>query len=76
MVQIYYRDSPQTTLFARATIETNTNTSNGSNFATGFLGLTPVNFNPNPVKSRPTATVGGYYEIMKNQKIGITGIYR
>lgn len=39
-------------------------------------GLTPVNFNPNPVKTRPTATVGGYYDILKNQRIGVTGIYR
>jgi hypothetical protein len=35
-----------------------------------------VNFNPNPVKTRPTATLGAYYDIVKNQRIGITGIYR
>lgn len=71
-----YRGIPKTTLLASAGVETDTNTSNGSYSATGITGLTPVNFNPNPVKTRPTATVGGYYDIMKNQRIGITGIYR
>ena len=71
-----YRGIPKTTLFASAGVETDTNTSNGSYSATGVDGLTPVNFNPNPVKTRPTATVGGYYDILKNQRIGITGIYR
>ena len=71
-----YRGIPKTTLFASAGVETDTNTSNGSYSATGVTGLTPVNFNPNPVKTRPTATVGGYYDILKNQRIGITGIYR
>ena len=71
-----YRGIPKTTLFASAGVETDTNTSNGSYSATGITGLTPVNFNPNPVKTRPTATVGGYYDIFKNQHIGVTGIYR
>ncbi|BEI36619.1 beta strand repeat-containing protein [Polynucleobacter sp. HIN7] len=71
-----YQGIPKTTLFASAGVETDTNTSNGSYSATGVDGLTPVNFNPNPVKTRPTATVGGYYDILKNQRIGVTGIYR
>lgn len=71
-----YRGIPKTTLFASAGVETDTNTFNGSYSATGVTGLTPVNFNPNPVKTRPTATVGGYYDILKNQRIGVTGIYR
>ena len=71
-----YQAIPKTTLFASAGVETDTNTSNGSYSATGVDGLTPVNFNPNPVKTRPTATVGGYYDILKNQRIGVTGIYR
>ena len=71
-----YQGIPKTTLFASAGLETDTNTSSGSYSATGVDGLTPVNFNPNPVKTRPTATVGGYYDILKNQRIGVTGIYR
>jgi Autotransporter beta-domain len=71
-----YRGIPQTTLFASAGVETDTNTSAGSYSATGVDGLTPVNFNPNPVKTRPTATVGGYYDITKSQRFGVTGIYR
>ncbi len=71
-----YRGIPKTTLFASAGVETDTNTANGSYSATGVDGLTPVNFNPNSVKTRPTATVGGYYDITKSQRIGVTGIYR
>jgi hypothetical protein len=71
-----YRGIPKTTLFASAGVETDTNTNSGSYSASGVDGLTPVNFNPNPVKTRPTATVGGYYDILKNQRIGVTGIYR
>lgn len=71
-----YRGIPQTTLFASAGVETDTNTSNGSFSATGISGLTPVNFNSNPVKTRPTASLGASYDVAKNQRLGITGIYR
>jgi hypothetical protein len=71
-----YRFIPQATAFASAGVETDTNTSNGTYSATGVAGLTPINFNANPVKTRPTATVGAYYDIEKNQRLGITGIYR
>ena len=71
-----YRFIPQATAFASAGVETDTNTSNGTYSATGIVGLTPINFNANPVKTRPTATVGAYYDVEKNQRIGITGIYR
>ena len=71
-----FRGIPQTTLFASAGVETDTNTANGSYSATGVTGLTPVNFNPNPVRTRPTASVGAYYDIEKNQRLGVTGIYR
>lgn len=71
-----YRFIPQATVFASAGVETDTNTANGSYSATGVTGLTPVNFNANPVKTRPTATLGAAYDVEKNQRIGITGIYR
>jgi hypothetical protein len=71
-----YRGIPQATLFASAGVETDTNTANGSYNATGLTGLTPVNFNPNPVKTRPTAMLGASYEVEKNQRLGVTGIYR
>lgn len=71
-----YRFIPQATAFASAGVETDTNTSNGTYSATGIVGLTPINFNANPVKTRPTATVGAYYDVEKNQRLGITGIYR
>lgn len=71
-----YRFIPRATVFGSAGVETDTNTANGTYAATGLTGLTPVNFNPNPVKTRPTATIGATYDVEKNQRIGITGIYR
>ena len=71
-----YKGIPQTTLFTSAGVESDTNTQNGSINATGVSGLTPVNFNPNPVKTRPTAMVGAAYDVEKNQRLGVTGIYR
>ena len=68
---------PKTTVFASAGIESDTNTSNGSYSATSsnIAGLTPINFNPTAVKNRPTATVGAYYDVEKNQRLGIAGGY-
>jgi autotransporter-associated beta strand protein len=74
--EVKYKGIIKTILFASAGVETDTNTSSGSYSATGLNGLTSINFNPNPVKTRPTATVGGYYDITKSQRFGVTGIYR
>ncbi|QWE19205.1 beta strand repeat-containing protein [Polynucleobacter corsicus] len=73
-----YKGIPQTTLFASAGVETDTNTSNGSYNATNASigAIAPVNFNPNPVKTRPTAMLGAGYDVEKNQRFGVTGIYR
>ena len=71
-----YRVIPTVTTFASAGVESDTNTSNGTYSASGVAGLTPVNFNANPVKTRPTATLGAYYDVAKNQRFGVTGIYR
>jgi uncharacterized protein involved in copper resistance len=75
-VGVSYKVVPQVTTFASAGVETDTNTANGTYSATGINGLTPVNFNPNLIKTRPTATLGAYYDVAKNQRVGITGIYR
>ena len=77
-VGVSYKVVPQVTTFASVGVETDTNTANGSYYGTNsnIAGLTPVNFNPNPVKTRPTATLGAYYNIQKNQRLGITAIYR
>ncbi len=73
-----YKVVPAVITFASVGVETDTNTANGSYYGTNsnIAGLTPVNFNSNPVKTRPTATLGAYYNIEKNQRLGITGIYR
>ena len=73
-----YKVIPTVTTFASAGVETDTNTANGTYVATNTsIGtLTPVNFNANPVRTRPTATVGAYYDVAKNQRFGVTGVYR
>ncbi|MBU3595149.1 autotransporter outer membrane beta-barrel domain-containing protein [Polynucleobacter sp. 86C-FISCH] len=73
-----FRGIPKTNLFASAGIESDTNTAAGtvSGTSSTITGLTPVNFNANPVKNRPTATVGATYDVEKNQRLGVTGIYR
>lgn len=73
-----YRATSSLTTFASAGVETDTNTANGTYTASNASigALMPVNFNANPVKTRSTVTLGGYYDILKNQRIGITGIYR
>ena len=71
-----YQFIPKALVFASAGIENDSKTSNGSLNATGVSGLTPVNFNPNPVSTRPTAMLGASYDVEKSQRIGITGIYR
>ena len=71
-----YQFIPKATIYASAGVETDTNTANGTYSATGVSGLTPVNFNANPVKTRPTAMLGAYYDVQKNQRLGVNAIYR
>jgi len=71
-----YQFIPKVTFTGSMGIESDTNTSNGTYIATGVPGLTPINFNPNPVRTRPSAMLGAYYDIETNQRLGITGIYR
>jgi hypothetical protein len=73
-----YRVMPAVTTFTSVGVETDTNTSNGTYTATNASigALNPVNFNANPVRTRPTAILGAYYDIAKNQRLGVTGIYR
>ena len=71
-----YKVIPTVTALASAGVETDLSTSNGSYSATGVTGLTPINFNPSPVRTRPTAMLGAYYDIEKNQRLGLNAIYR
>lgn len=75
-VGVKFRVVPQAMLFASAGVESDVNTSNSAYSATGITGLTPINFNPNPVKTRGAASFGAYYDIEKNHRVSITGIYR
>jgi hypothetical protein len=71
-----YKVIPTVTALASAGVETDLSTSNGSYSATGVSGLTPINFNPSPIRTRPTAMLGAYYDIEKNQRLGLNAIYR
>lgn len=75
---VTHKPIPVVTLLASAGVESDTNTSNGTYnaYSVKIPGLTPISFNANPVKTRPTASVGVYYDVEKNQRLGITGIYR
>ena len=71
-----YRFTPQATVFVSAGVDGDINNGNGAYSATGVSGLNPIYFNTSPVKTRPTAMLGAYYDVEKNQRLGIAGIYR
>jgi autotransporter-associated beta strand protein len=71
-----YKGIPKTTLFASAGLEAGVSANNDSINSVGIIGLTPVALNPNPVNTRSTASVGAYYDVEKNQRLGISAIYR
>ena len=71
-----YKLTPEAVVQASVGLESDTNVNNGSLTATGITGLTAINFNPNPVKTRPVAMLGGYYDVAKAQRVALTGIYR
>ncbi|MBU3588680.1 autotransporter outer membrane beta-barrel domain-containing protein [Polynucleobacter sp. 80A-SIGWE] len=71
-----YKLMPDVVLLASAGLENDLNTSNGNYTATGLYGLNSINFNASPVRTRATATLGAYYDLAKNQRLGINGIYR
>lgn len=67
---------PNTTLVASAGVEQNLKNRSGQYSATGVDGLTPIEFNLNPQKTRATASLGAYYDIDKTQRVAVNGIYR
>ncbi len=75
-VEFAYKFNPKFTLFASANLESDTNVTNGVISATGVNGLTPINLNSNPVKTRRSAIAGAYYDVAENQRVGLLGIYR
>lgn len=71
-----FKASPVATIQASVGLESDLVNNNGALSASGVTGLTTVNFNPTQVKTRPVAMLGGYYDVEKNQRIGVTGIWR
>ena len=68
--------TPVATLQASAGFEQDLH--NGGNIynATGVGQIDPVMFNANIQKTRPTASVGAYYDINKAQRVGLDTYYR
>lgn len=71
-----YKIDEQWSLIGSAGVELDTQTSVGSYSVSNYFGLssTPLNSTPNNV--RPTATLGAYYLVDKNARLGLTGMYR
>ena len=67
---------PMTTFVVSTGIEQNLKNRSGQYSATGVEGLTPIEFNSNPKKTRVTASLGAYYDIDKTQRIGLNAIHR
>ena len=63
-------------MFASANLESDTNVTNGVISATGVSGLTPINLNSNPVKTRRSAIAGAYYDVTKSQRLSGTVTYQ
>ena len=72
----HYRLSPETTLFAAVGAEHQSRANGGRYSATGIDGLSAVALNPNPVKTRAAATVGGYHDLSRHQRPGFLATYR
>jgi hypothetical protein len=68
--------SPKAKIYASIGVETDTNNKNGTYSANGITGLTSINFNTNPVKTRSSASLGAYYDLTHNQRLDLYGIYR
>lgn len=71
-----YRFSPKLGFMAAAGFERDVQAGSGVLNATGVAGISAISFNANPVRNRLTATLGTFYDIGKNQRLALTGIYR
>ena len=79
-VRVMDKITPKTTLTASAGFEQDLNNSgnlyNATDSSGSISGLNPIMFNSNIQKTRPAAGVGAYYDVEKNQRIGIDTYYR
>ncbi len=75
-VGVKYQLDSAVALLASAGVENDLNINNGTYSATGVTGLTAINFNSNPAKTRATLSAGAHYDIDKRQRVSLTGIYR
>lgn len=70
------RLTPRFTLTGFAGLEHDHSRKTSDYSATGVAALQPFEFNSNPKKTRPVASVGGVYDINKTQQLSAQWVYR
>jgi hypothetical protein len=75
-VGVSFAIAPKAMVFARGDLEFDVNVASGSYSADGIAELSVINFNANPVKNRASGTLGAFYDIGRNQRLNVTGVYR
>lgn len=70
------RLAPRFTLTGFAGVEHDQSRKTNDYSATGVAALQPFEFNSNPKKTRPVASIGGIYDVSKTQQISTQWVYR
>ena len=65
-------------IFASVGLEHDINTNSDTYLATSpyITGLAPIDLSASAMTTRTTATLGFYHDIEKDQRVGISGMYR
>lgn len=71
-----YKASENLGLLGSIGLENDLNTNNGTYAVSGLNGLNSLSFNPNPVRTRATASAGAYYDLAKAHRVALNYIYR
>lgn len=71
-----YRFASHAAVLAGVGLEHHSTLHNDSYAATGIDGVTPVSFSPNAVKTRGAVNLGMFYDVRKNQRLGLAAVYR
>jgi autotransporter-associated beta strand protein len=71
-----YAFGPKVIAFAGLGMEKDTDIESGSYAATGLSGLNAINFGADPVRTRPTATLGSHFMMDANQRVTLNAKYR
>lgn len=72
-----HKDISRSMLLSSTSTETDTSISNGSYSAinASIPPVAQVTHHPNPINTRPTAKLAASYDVERNQRFSVTGIY-